>query len=39
VTIDYASIERQVRRALDGIRDPVAAMTRTVDILENIPHI
>ena len=38
MTIDYASIERQVRHALDGIRDPVAAMTRTVEILDNIPH-
>ena len=36
--VDYQSVERQVREALTGSADPVAAMTRTVEILKGIPH-
>lgn len=36
--VDYQSIERQIRQALKGTTDPVAAMTHTVEILKGIPH-
>jgi L-methionine (R)-S-oxide reductase len=38
VIVDYQSIERQVRQALNGSTDPVSAMTRTVEILKGIPR-
>jgi L-methionine (R)-S-oxide reductase len=38
VTVDYQSVERQVRQALNGASDPASAMTRTVEILKGIPH-
>jgi L-methionine (R)-S-oxide reductase len=38
VIVDYPSVERQVRQALNGASDPASAMTRTVEILKGIPH-
>jgi GAF domain-containing protein len=38
VIVDYQSVERQVRQALNGTTDPASAMTRTVEILKGIPY-
>ena len=36
--VDYDSVERQVRQALNGTTDAASAMRRTVEILKGIPH-
>jgi L-methionine (R)-S-oxide reductase len=38
VIVDYDSVERQVRQALNGTTDAASAMRRTVEILKGIPH-
>jgi len=38
VIVDYDSVAHEVRQRLNGISDPAAAMTRTVEILKRIPH-
>jgi L-methionine (R)-S-oxide reductase len=38
VIVDYQSVEREVRQALDGTIEPASAMARTVAILKGIPH-
>jgi L-methionine (R)-S-oxide reductase len=38
VSVDYTSIEGQVRQALRDTTDATAAMSRTVEILKRIPH-
>ena len=38
MSVDYQSVERRIRQALNAAPDPVAAMTRTVELLKGIPH-
>ena len=38
MSVDYESVEDQVRQALGGVTDPAAAMTRAVEILKAVPH-
>lgn len=38
MTVDYRTVEAQVREALGGAPDGTAAMTRTVELLKRIPH-
>ena len=38
MTVDYDSVERQLRQALNGTTDAASAMRRTVEILKGIPH-
>jgi L-methionine (R)-S-oxide reductase len=38
VTVDYESVELDVRQRLKDLTDPASAMTRTVEILKRVPH-
>ncbi len=36
--VDYGGIEADVRRELEQLSDPVAAMTHVVELLKRLPH-
>ena len=38
MSVDYESIEQQIRRSLGGIADSATAMSRAVEALTAIPH-